>query len=391
MLPSPPDGVPNRVAATTNGAVFVSEGGGHCLRFQIRPEDGGLDAVTAQWDDEKPFLPMAGDGIELDQSGGEGVPARGEVRLVRSSLEGERFVIFRRCEETEWRETYWIKGRTLGVDLACPGGSAVGTYFGLIKGLPKPRCIGVPCLLMANKPGPWIACGGGLFVSVLPDWYHSDLSALDDHVGAPTEDTIGVWTRTSYLKLTNGRRNDLRDRVLVTVSPESAETLPSHRNPPSPNREKLAPYMHFVENTLLESFHRTIHRYGIDYVIASPFGNTRIADLQENFVARWRLHPSLSLERYQAYRRPIKDELGYLLGTYVDLNPLSPTSEYFDDNMIALRPDGRWTSYWFGAYQIKDIALPRAGSLDDDLPRTQPLRPLRFVVLWRLCLVEVER
>jgi hypothetical protein len=358
MLPVPPAGVQNEVELAGDGAVLTSVAAGHRLEFRIRPRDGGLDAVTARWDDGEPFLPMAGAGLKLDLPGGERVPAAAEVVLQRSAREGDRFVVVRRCGEVEWQESYWIKGRTLGVDLACPGGQAVGTAFGLIKGLRNPTGIEVPYLLIANKPGPWIACGSGLFVSVLPDWYHSDFSALDDRVVAPTADTIGVWTGTSYLPLTDGRRNGLRDRLLVTVSAEFADTLPSHQNPPSPNRASLAPYLYFVENTLLENFLTTLHRYGVDHVIANPFASPFTADLQENFVARWRLHPSLSSARYRAYRKLVKEDLGYRLGTYVDLNHLSPVSEYFDENLIALRADRRWTSYWFGAYQIKDIALP---------------------------------
>ncbi|MBI3923106.1 MAG: hypothetical protein HY318_16925 [Armatimonadetes bacterium] len=358
-LPTLPARVNVRAVTVQGGADFLSEAGDGTLRFCIRPAEGSLSGVSARWNDATVLRPMEGGGIKLQIGERRLIPKPGESEVLSSELKDNRFFVRRRYSNMEWQECYWVHGRTLVVDLTCKGGVATGVSYGLVTGLDHPKGIEVPYLLLANKPGPWIACGNGLFVSVLPDLYHSDFSSLDDHVASPQGDKIGLWGGSLYSPLTNGRRNDLRERVLVTISTEFADTLPNAQNLPSPNREKLAPYMYLMESAFLENFLRTTKRYGVDYIIADSFVIPFVSALcVENAFARWRLHPDLPLRRFLKYRKLVKEDLGYLFGSYLCFNDLYFTSEYWDENRIALGADGNWSSYWPGAYTMKDVAMP---------------------------------
>ena len=361
MLPTPPDGVKATFRPSGNGMEFVSEGPGGVLRFTVVPEQGCLHGVTAQWNDGPRFRPMEGGGISLDLGAGMDKPVTDEAKLVSTELKAGSLTARWRFEQgaktVEWEATYSVRGRTLIVDVKCAGGSAAGLAVGQVSGLPNARGIEVPYLMMGPKPGPWIACAGGLFISVLPDWYNSDFSYIDTKVSPPKDDRIGLIQGTDYQALTNGRRNDLRDRILVTVSPEFAETLPNSRNPVSPNRERLAPYMYYMASSFTPNFWRTLKRYGIDHVIANDFCKMFVNDYAEGFAMRWRPHPSLSAKQVQDYREGIKS-LGYLFGVYIDARDYFPLNEFWAENKVALAADGDLREGWYGNFIAKPNAMP---------------------------------
>ncbi|HOQ30783.1 MAG TPA: hypothetical protein PLH36_18745, partial [Armatimonadota bacterium] len=249
-----------------------------------------------------------------------------------------------------------LRGSTLVVDVTSAGGAATGLGFGRVVGLPEARPIAVPYLTYGMGPGPLVACGRDVFVSVYSDWYHSLCSRINGQV-SQGGDGVMLMTGTEYFPLTNGRRNDLRERVLVTVSPEFAEVLPNIPHPATPHLERLAPYMFAMASYIQPNLWRTMKRHGIDHVITCDFARFYVQDFAEGFSARWKPHPSLTMEQIQAYRKEIK-ELGYLFGAYSDLRDWFPLNEFFDENCVALRPNGDLAEGWFGNYRAKANYLP---------------------------------
>lgn len=358
MLPTPPPGTVARVRPRGRGAEFSTEVRGDRLQFRIRPEEGCLHGVTARWNNGPRWHPMADGGPMFDR---RGVPP-GTARVVSSALRHGVLTVHWRegvgRRALEWEADYSVRGCTLVVDVRCSGGKATGLALGDVAGLSDPRGIEVPYLLMGQKPGPWIAHADGIFVSVLPDWYHSDCSAIDTSVVPTRGDRIGLMRGTSYQPLTDGRRNPLRDRILVTVSSEFADTLPNARNPVSPNRERLAPYMFYMADQLNPNLYRTLKRCGIDKVIATDFAALLVANhYAEGFAARWRPHPSLTFEQVQEYRSGIKS-LGYLFGTYMDVTDFYPGNEFWDEDWAVLGSDGDLTDGWWGNYLVKPALMP---------------------------------
>jgi len=353
MLPPPPAGATVRVEKAGSGALFTSETPAGVLRYRVSPGSGVFAGIEAQWNDGPWFQPMAGGDIALDLPPGT-APAR--LQVVSSVVEaGSLQVRWRRS--VEGRAEYRLRGRTLAVDVAEGAGKVTGLSFGRLQGLPEARGIEVPYLKYGWGYGPQIACGGGVFVSVLADWYHGGNSRIDGSAGPAPGGGLVLMKGTEYLPLTDGRRNALCDRVLMTVSPEVADVLPSIPHPPSPHRERLSPYLFFMASTMQPELWRTLKRHGIDHVMTCDFAGFYVQDYAEGFAGRWRPHPSLTLDQIREYRRGIRD-LGYLFGAYSDLRDGFPLNEFWDENCVSLDSDGDLVDGWYGNFGCKPNYLP---------------------------------
>lgn len=353
MLPTPPADA--RVAVTTAGSctVLTCTTAAGALRYQIDPAQGVLHGVQAQWNDGPWLRPMSHGELALAP---ESVPAETKPELLSTQREGDALVArWRQGAECEAR--YRLDGRTLVIDVACAGGAATGLRLGRFAGLPNGRAVAVPYLTYGTGYGPILAVGGGLAASTLIDWHHSDCSAVDSNPGESKYDGLGLLGGTLYRPLTDGRRNDLHDRVLVTVSPDLAGALPNIPFPPSPLKAELAPYMVDMASSFLPQYWTALKRYGVDHVITCDFARFYVDDFAEGFVARWRPHPQLMLPQIQDYRRTIKG-LGYKFGVYGEVRDWFPLNEFWDPNCVALDPNGDLVDGWYGNFRTKPNYLP---------------------------------
>jgi len=351
MLPTPPTGLTSAIQEKPQGARFTATGTGGTLVYEVSTDRGCVDGITACWNGDSAFQPCAGGGL-LDANGNPVVAAPLARRIQSDRLETE----WQTAAGGRFEVDYRLEGLSLVVDLRAAGGWAAGTAFGEVAGLADPKTIEVPYLKIArSRPTTCFACGSGLFLSVLPDFYHSDYSSVDDNVGQPEDGRLRLFRRTVYTPLTDGKRNDLRDRVLITASPEFADTLPSHQNPRSPNIERLAPYMFVMDRTFSLNRWDTFKRYGLDHLIANDFAGIFVKGYSEGFGVRWRPHPSYTIAQVADARRKIKD-LGFLFGAYADFTDFYPLNEFWDENSIALTPDGDLREAWPGSYAPKNTA-----------------------------------
>ena len=352
MLPPAPAGARIEVESSQAGAVFTCKADGKTLRFRVEPDKGMLNGVAAQWDDGPWFQPMAAGELMVDLP----ADAPEQARVLSRRVADGRFVV-RWQQGVQWQATYALRGRALVVDVACAGGAGEGLRLGEVTGLAGARSIEVPYLTYGTGYGPRVACGGGLFASVLVDWYHTACSRVDSVVPKPGRGGVPLMAGTFYQPLTNGRRNDLRDRVLVTVSPEFAGVLPTIPHPAAPTMERLSKYMFVMSGYMRPNLWRTLKAHGIDHVIACDFARFYVDQFPEGFAGRWRPHPSLTMKQIQDYRRGIKD-LGYLFGAYSDLRDWFPLNGFWDDNGVSLTSEGDLTEGWYGNFRTKPNYLP---------------------------------
>lgn len=354
MLPTAPDGVEVRVAPIPDGARFVSTAGGRRLVYDVSPANGCLQGVSARWAQGRVLHPCDGGGI-LPESG----PQRVSGELRSTSIEGDHLLAeWQNAAGQRWSADYSLAGRTLVVDLRTEGNWSAGTTFGELAGLSDPRGLEVPYLMLNHgKPQAWTAVGDGIFVSVLPCIYSSDYSSVSPEATPPHDGRIGLLRQTNYVQLTDGTRNPLRDRLLITVSDEFADVLPNHDNPPSPNRERLAPYMFVMDRTMNVTRWDTFKRYGLDHIIANDFAGIFVRNYSEGFGSRWRPHPGLTIEQVQQAREKIKS-LGFLYGGYNDVTDFYPLNEFFDEDRICLKPDGDLADAWPGSFSPKPDYWP---------------------------------
>lgn len=345
LRPPAPKGVKVAVARQGSGARLVSTAADGAVEFVIDPSAGCLDGITARVADAT-FRPLAGGAVTFESDGGA-------VKLTESKVVGDRLTAsWADASGRRWSAEYRVSGRTLAIDLRCAGGQATGVECGAVEGLPDARGVLVPYLLFGRqRPGGRIACGGGVFVSVIPDVYHSDFSAVDTAVEPDREGRLELLAGTVYNRLSDGRRNGLRERLLVTVSPVFDQVLPSIPNPPSPNRAALAPYL-FLMGSEAPGLYRTMKDYGIDHVIANDFAKFFVQDFAEGFAGRWRPVEPMTIAQIQAYRRELK-QLGYKFGMYQDTREFFPLNEWWDENKVCLTGDGDLLDAWYGNFHTK--------------------------------------
>jgi len=361
MLPPAPAGCRSEAQPEGQGAVFTATCADGIVRYVVRPQQGDLSDVSAQFGGGPVFQPLGGGAIRFETPEGV-VAAGGESAQLRDSAfkDGKlttRWHFSRRGVEADYELRYQLRGRTLILEASCPGGAATGLDLGQVRGLPAVRAIEVPYLVMWRVPGPRVAMGGGVFVSALVDWYHSQCSVIEttveDHQADPA--AVRINGCTSYQRLTNGRRNDLADRVLLTVSPEFHDTLPGIATPRSDKLEELAPAMFVMSSQMTPRFYETLKRYGLDHIIAIHFAGVWWTRAGEGFSMRWRPRPDLTEQDLADYRRRIK-RLGYQWGMLVNYTEFFPGNEYWDENLVCLTSDGHLADGWYGDYRTKPNA-----------------------------------
>jgi hypothetical protein len=366
MLPTPPPDITNQVQQITGGVRFISKNIAGSLTYDVKPQEGFLEGISAQWNDGKVFQPSAGGSLLVESRGDEVAKLGAGAQVIGENLGGNSYkVIFQQenaGKPVEWSATYTLSGRTLAVDVSCVGGAATGLDFGQVAGLNNPKPVFVPYMVFerighVHTAGPMIACASDVFVSVLPDVYHSDFSTIDNTPSPVQDGKIRLFTGTTYAPLTNGKRNDLHDRIMITASPQFEDILPNARNPIATNYVKMADYMLFSTYIPSLEMFSAIRRLGVDNVIVMDKNSCLVYGVgYENissFGMRWRPMPSVSITQFQDYVREIKS-LGYKFSHYSYFPDSSPTNEFWDESKVSLRSDGALAvGNWYGDFSTK--------------------------------------
>jgi len=363
MLPAAPPGCTTRLEQAAQGAfVFTSASAEGDLVYTVDLKEGGLADVRAQFGDGLQFTPMAGAGIRIDTPRGPVLCDSTNSTLATATVQGDELITEWRClvrgTKADYRVRYALRGRTLLVDVSFPGGKAEGLALGKVAGLSDAVGVEVPYLVAHRPPSPRIAMGSGVFASVLLDWYHSNCSAMDTGLAAaqPDADGLAINGGAEYARLTDGSRNDLAERVLVTVSPRIEDTLPSIATPRSDKIEDLARGMFVMSSNFTPEYYRTLSRYGLSDIIAIHFAGIWWRRAGEGFGMRWRPRPELTEEAVARYRAFIKG-LGYKWGMLVNYTCFAPFNEYWDENRVSLTSAGALTDGWYGHYRPKPYAM----------------------------------
>lgn len=348
LLPTPPAGLKTQAEKTPTGARFTSTGPGGTLVYEVNLEQGSLNGIMARWDNGAPFSPCAQGGVLAEDK------TLAQGKLTGSRVErGKLTAQWRAADGKQWSVDYSLQGRSLIVNVNAPGGWSTGSAFGAVAGLPNAKIIEIPYLKLSRHGGMTrMLAGDGLFVSVLPDMYHCDYSEVIAATTPPEERSVALFRETSYIPLTDGKRNDVHDRILITASPEFAEILPNHQNPRSPNIERLAPYMFVMDRTFSLNRWDTLKRYGMDHIIANDFAGIFIKDYSEGFGVRWRPHPDYTIKQVQDAREQIKS-LGFMFGSYIDVTDQPPLNEWWDEDAVSLTSQGDLAEAWPGSYMPK--------------------------------------
>lgn len=356
----------NSVRESGPGEYEFSYSGKDCrLKYVYRPARGDLGEIVAYVNGRKACVPMAGGGIESVD--GKVHPAR----LISASSDDDTVVaLFDLGDGVNAEYRIGIRQKSLILDFICRGGKVGGVSLGEVRGIRNPKLILIPYLTFGAS-NPRVLCFSGpsrhLFASVWVDWYRSNGSMLWSQEWAQL-DSARINGGVRYITKTDGKRNDLYERVLLTISPMFEETLPTIANPPTPHGA-IAGERLWQESWGPDDYEkqhqrsRMLRSYGIEKLTQCNHEITW-RDGGESFTLRTKAAPAKggdeALKKYVAAQK----SLGWLSGLYTNYTDFAPVNEYWNEDYVQLTPEGEWRPAWPRCYALKPS---RAVELDSKL------------------------
>ncbi len=363
---------------------FVYEGTDGTLVYDYKPQVGDWSDVTARWNDSKPFKPLAGGGVNfLIGDAGEQEPVEKRELLEKNVANGcvaTRWKLSSKTASAEVEYRFQLAGKSLLVDVIALGGRIPAVEFGRFEGVETPRTFAIPYYLYdyGRRPGALIFTpptddagtarsgdakpnGGKLFASGHIDWYRSGASyLLGKHEVGKTNDggAYGVVNGGSeYRAKTDGTRNDVYERFVLTISPTFEETLPTIANPPSPYKHVAGKGVWRAHGATTreadKKYWRDVWRRGMRDVVVTDH-EVCWRDGGESFTFRTKPAPKKGGDKgWIDYSRFMQDELGFVYGPYNNFTDFAPVNEYWSPDMISRLPDGSLQRAWARCYAPK--------------------------------------
>ncbi|NOY79855.1 MAG: hypothetical protein GXP31_02500, partial [Kiritimatiellaeota bacterium] len=342
-------------------ATFTYRGEDGTLIYMIDPKKPGFSGVTARWKDAQMFRPLLGGGPELvGETRGEALsvddPRVKWETLEAGSKEGRYRVRWRMTaagRTATGMTTYELKGKSLVVDIESRGGQIAGVRFGRYEGPEKPKLVRVPFLTMGRKD-PYVLCAGDVFASAFMDWYATDASTFHGggRVISPTSAQFNGGSK--YLPKTDGFRNDMRERIFLTVSPRFDEVLPNIPNPPNPFSRMMVDRAWWDVGRVNLDRIRRMHRWGLRGVMMEY--NGVIWEEGTDFIRRVFYGDggiNVGREPVQGFSKTIQN-MGYLFGLHTDWCITAPgVFRSWDEDTVTLDSNGDWKQGWGRCYSVK--------------------------------------
>jgi len=329
---------------------FSYQGRDSSVEYRFSPQEG-FDSLTAFVDGQQVHRPMEGAGVRF--SGEAPSP-----RLLSAALKNRVLTVRYDVGGHEVEYGFRIWQKSLVIDAIARGGAATELSFGQIAGAVNPRLVLIPYLTYGVS-NPRVLCSGEtdepVFTSIWLDWYRSNGS--EPYSSETTQGTVRINGGVRYNPKTDGKRNDLFERVFLTVSPIFEETLPTIANPPSPAGREVGEYL-WQESWGPGDYEkerqrsRMLRSYGIEKLIQC---NHEISwrDGGESFTLRTKAAPQKggdeALKRYVAAQK----SLGWRSGLYTNYTDFAPVNEYWDADRVQRTPENEWRPAWPRNYALK--------------------------------------
>ncbi len=290
----------------------------------------------------------------------------GAWQQVSAALAGDVLtLVLRKSEGPEVTYAFRLWQKTLVWDVACRGGAATELRFGNFGPFTSGEPIPIPFLTYGASNPPVLLfrpnAALGLFMTAWPDWYRSNASEPYCELHLEPDGKGSLWARgvggTRYTPKTDGARNDLFERVFLTVSPVYEEVLPRIPNPSSPHakeagsrlwQESWGPESYAQEKARSER----LRAHGIRHFTQC---NHEISwrDGGESFTVRLMAAPKRggddALKEYIAHQK----SLGWLAGLYTNYTDFAPVNANWSPDFVQLTPDGQLRPAWPRCYALK--------------------------------------
>jgi len=143
----------------------------------------------------------------------------------------------------------------------------------------------------------------------------------------------------------------LRERLIVTVSSDFHEVLPNLPHPKSDMGEVAKEHLWRNIGAPQPDMLKQYKAHGIDGFMVCHH-EIFWRDAGESFTLRLDAAPRLGDENMKEYSELVQG-LGYRFGLYTNYTDYAPVNRYWDEDAVALRPDGDWQRAWPRCYAPK--------------------------------------
>ena len=355
-----------------DGCDFVYEGSDGTLVYEYKPRTGNWSDIQARWNMSDRFHPCVDGGVNsLVGASGAAEPVTNAELLELVNGEGVVSARWKLSSETASAEVEYRfrnQGKSLIIDTIAKGGNVPEVLFGRVEDVAKAKVFTSPYYLYdySQRPGFGLLTTKSakpermerLFASAHIDWYRSGASYLRGRNGSEGA-TATLNGGAEYRVKTNGERNDVYERFIITFSPEFDEVLPTIANPASPYREVAGKGVWRAHGANTRDgdkrYWTNFHRHGIRNLIVTDH-EVCWRDGGESFTFRTKPAPKKGGdEGWFDYARFMQDKLGYVYGPYNNFTDFAPVNEYWSPDMVNRGQDWALQRAWMRCYAPKPI------------------------------------
>ncbi|MCX8170244.1 MAG: hypothetical protein N3D72_04050, partial [Candidatus Methanomethyliaceae archaeon] len=288
------------------------------ILYKYNPNKGILDEITVEIDNYK-INPMKGGGLHFTKDPSK-VPSTG--RLLKTDLIGN--VVLAEFEINDHIVEYNLRiwQKSLVIDISCSDNDEIDeVLFGKIIGVDNPKLVFIPYITYGVSNPAVLMFGSHqtpFFMSIWWDWYRTNASEpfADPNI---EDEGVEIQGGMRYIPKTDGQRNNVYERVFLTVSPIFEEILPNIPNPPAIRGREAADRLWTVTGPEERSWKedhircRKIASYGIKRVMQHSHEFTW-RDEGESFTLRLKASPQKGGDEALKWYIKAQQSLGWLQG-----------------------------------------------------------------------------
>jgi hypothetical protein len=347
----------NRAFKEGDKYIFEYKGEDGQLKYVVLPKTGTLSDITVQYGEAR-FKPAEGGGFCLANPSGPIRPSALEkITLVKAGLEGSELFPDWGVEhggvKAQFSMRMYIRGKSLIVEASSRDPVFAQFDSGALEGLKEPKVIQVPYLIASGsaKAGPAVVCGEGVFVTSLLDWYNSNATAMTAVAEKLGMNGATYGMNATYMPNSDGKRNSVRERLFITVSPSFDEALPNIPHPPSKFKDVTARNLYSFIGAPAPERLRAWKASGLDNIIVCHH-ETAWRIIGESFTLRTRTRPDVGDEGMRAYS-DFAQSLGYRFGLYTNYTDFACVNGNWNEDWVGLNARGVWQRAWPRCYALK--------------------------------------
>ncbi|MBN1348657.1 hypothetical protein JXJ21_04545 [candidate division KSB1 bacterium] len=364
IVPVPKVSVDVKTHVTDNVFRSVHHRGTQQITFIYAPDSGTLSDFTVQTSDGMAIQPFVGGDIEFPIKIDENAKTE-RRKLIRVTQESGKVLYNWSVSDGKSEIGYVIalsaRYQSLLIDVRVENSEwATGLNLGHLKSSENCKLVRVP-FLTYGMPDPCVVCSGDVFILALLDHYRSHASALfaQNETISPHEVQFNGGSR--YEPRTDGHRNPLKERIVLTVSADFQDVLPNIPHPTSEmghltrSRCWRQHWGMHPDTTAHEQFYKPLKQlreYGVSHFIVRHHEETWRDD-SESFTLRLQAAPKKGGdEALKHYVNRVKD-LGFLCGLYTNYIDFAPVNANWSPDRVARQSDGNFVGAWPRCYTLK--------------------------------------